>query len=402
MTSYTPTVTILILNWNGRRLLPGCLAALEALDYPDYQVVVADNGSADESLAYVRENHPQVQCIDLGQNLGFGRGNNAALARLSDRREILVLLNNDVVVRPNWLKELVRPLARPEVGVTGAKLLFPDERHVQHAGAELAYPLALSQHFRYKALDQGSPDEEREVDYVTGASMAIRWSLVDQLGLFDPRFAPYYYEEADFCARVRSAGYKVIYAPRAVAIHHESFSAVKGSPQTDYAFHLNRLRYVLKHYTDEQLANDFIPAELKRLQTTPHSAAGLESIRRVYLQTMLEISAEEGDSERKPIILAALGQWWEMSLRIDPEQVPGIINGKPVLDPVFRKLQAGWRAFSTKVLFWPMVKRQRAGNALLWRLALELGQHRTDDPVDEKEIAQQIAALRQEMRRIGQ
>ncbi len=401
MSTYTPPVTILILNWNGRQLLPACLAALAALDYPDFQVVVADNGSTDGSLAYVGENHPQVQCVDLGQNLGFGPGNNAALARLSDKGEVLVLLNNDVTVRPDWLSALVAPLARPEVGVSGAKLLFPDERHIQHAGAEMEYPLAMGQHLGYKALDEGQLDQEREVDYVTGASMAIRGSLADQLGLFDERFAPYYYEEADLCARVRAAGYKVIYAPRAVAIHHESFSAVKGSPQTDYAFHLNRLRYVLKHYSDQQLANDFIPAETKRLYTVPHSAAGLESIRRAYLQAMLEISAEDADSERNRVFLAALGQWWEISLRIDPESVPGFIYGKPVLDPLFRKIQSIWRKIATRVLFWPIVKRQRTSNALLWRLAQELGRQASSQ-AGEEEIAQQIAAMRKALRRIGQ
>jgi GT2 family glycosyltransferase len=399
MTTYTPSVTILILNWNGRQLLPGCLAALAGLDYPDFQVVVADNGSTDESLAYVRREYPQVHCLDLGENLGYGRGNNAALARLDQKSEVLVLLNNDVTVRPDWLRELVGPLARPEIGVAGAKLLFPDERHIQHAGAELDYPLVLGQHLDYKAPDRGQLDEERAVDYVTGASMAIRWSVIDQLGLFDPRFAPYYYEEADFCTRVRAAGYQVIYAPRAVAIHHESFSAVKGSPQTDYAFHLNRLRYVLKHYSDAQLANDFIPAESRRLQSTPHSAAGLESIRRVYLQMMLEVSAGEARSQRDQILLAALGQWWETSLRIDPEHVPGIIHGKPLLDPLFRTIQAGWRAFSTKVLFWPIIRRQRASNALLWRLVLEMSR-RSPQPLGDKEFVDQITSIRNRLSRI--
>jgi hypothetical protein len=203
------------------------------------------------------------------------------------------------------------------------------------------------------------------------------------------------------CTRVRAAGYQVVYAPQAVAIHNESFTAVRGSPQSDYAFHLNRLRYVLKHFSDEQLANDFIPAELNRLQTTPHSAAGLESIRRVYLQTLLEVTAGDAAPARKQIIVAALGNWWETSLRVDPEHVPGFIHGKPLLDPLFRRTLAAWRAFSTKVLLWPVVKRQRASNALLWRVASELAQQ-PSMPAGDDEIGRQIADLRQQLRRIGQ
>lgn len=400
MTANSPTVTILILNWNGRQVLPRCLAALETLDYSDYQVVVADNGSADDSLVYVRENHPQVQVIEIGRNLGFARGNNAAFRRLEEKRDVLVLLNSDVYVRPDWLRALVDPFSDPATGISGAKLLFPDELHIQHAGAEVEYPLAISHHYAYQEVDGDGPEDSRPVPYVTGASLAIRWALAEDLGLFDERFAPYYYEEADLCAQVRAAGYQVIYAPRAVAIHDESFSAVKASPQSDYAYHLNRLRYVLKHYSDEQLTNDFIPAEMTRLQTTPHSAANLESIRRVYLEAMLEVSAADTGTERTRIVLAALGQWWEASLRVDPEHVPGFILGKPVVDPLFRMVQAGWRAFATKVLFWPVVKRQRATNALLWRVALELARLDTTVGGDET-TARQIAAIRQELDRIG-
>jgi hypothetical protein len=399
MATEHPSVTILILNWNGRQVVPRCLSALEALDYPDLRIVVADNGSADDSLAYIRDNHPQVEVIELGHNMGFARGNNAGFARLAHKSDLLVLLNTDVYVRPGWLTALVQPFSRPDTGVSGAKLLFLDEKHIQHAGGEMGYPLAISRHIGYQELDDGQPEDEQEVPYVTGASLAIRWSLAQELGLFDEQFAPYYYEEADLCARVWQAGYKVIYVPQAVAVHHESLSAVKGSPQSDYAYHINRLRYVLKHYTDQQLINDFIPAELVRLQTVPHSAEGLESIRRVYLETMLEVSAAV-PSERKRIVLAALGQWWETSLRVDPEHVPRFIYDKPLLDPVFRKVQAGWRAFATKVLFWPTVKRQRAANALIWRLAMQLSQIDADE-YEPEEVARQIDALRQELEEIG-
>jgi hypothetical protein len=401
MTTHAPSVTILILNWNGRQLLARCLVALQATDYPDLRIVVADNGSSDDSLEYLHENHPEVTVIALGQNLGFARGNNAAFARLEHASDILILLNNDVFVRPGWLEALVAPFADPAVGITGAKLLFPDEIHIQHAGGELEYPSAMSLHYAYRQVDIGQADERREVRYVTGASLAIRWSLADELGLFDERFSPIYYEEVDLCARAGAAGYEILYVPEAEAIHHESFTMVKASPQTDYAYHLNRLRYVFKHYTDLQLAYDFVPAELARLQTVPQSSYGLEAIRRTYLEMMFELTTSASNSEREGVFLAALGQWWEASLRINPERVPSLIYGRPGLDPLFRKLQDGWRMFFTKVLFWPIVKRQRATNALLWRVAQELAVNASSE-LGTGDFAQQIMDLRKELRRIGQ
>ena len=225
MIGYSPSVTILILNWNSRQLLSRCLAALQASTYPDFHIVVADNGSSDDSVTYLGENYPELTVIDLGQNLGFARGNNAAFTRLEHKSEILVLLNNDVFVRPSWLEALVSPFADVAVGITGAKLLFPDETHIQHAGAELEYPLALSHHYFYRQEDHGQADQRQVVPYVTGASLAIRWSLAEQLGLFDERFSPYYYEESDLCARAAAAGFEVLYVPEAVAIHAESYSS---------------------------------------------------------------------------------------------------------------------------------------------------------------------------------
>ncbi len=401
MTAYSPSVTVLILNWNGREVLPQCLDALLTLDYQAFRVIVADNGSNDGSLALVREKYPAVQSIDLGQNMGFSRGNNVAFSRIEDKSELLVLLNNDVYVRPDWLEQLVSPFSAPEVGISGAKLLFPDEIHIQHAGGELEYPSAMAHHIAYKEIDRGQVDDRREVPYVTGASLAIKWSLAEELGLFDEHFSPYYFEEADLCYRTRAAGYKIIYVPEAVAIHHEAFSAVKFDAQTAYAFHCNRLRMVLKHYTDDQLLNDFIPAELIRLQTMPMSADGLESIRRAYLETMLALSSKDALSDSDRTILGALSQWWEASLRVDPEHVPGLILGKPFIDPLFRKVLAVWQLFASKVLFWPIVKRQRATNALLWRAAQELAM-RSSDVQDEELVAKELMSLRKELRRIGQ
>ena len=157
-----------------------------------------------------------------------------------------------------------------KLALLGQNCSFWTAKESNHAGGELEYPLAVSRHLAYGEIDKGQADSRREVPYVTGASLAIRWTLAEDLGLFDERFSPYYFEETDLCYRVRAAGFKVVYIPEAVALHHETFSAVKHSAQSaPTAYHINRLRMVLKHYSDDQLLNDFIPAESSRLQTTP-------------------------------------------------------------------------------------------------------------------------------------
>ncbi len=396
MSANSPSVTVLILNWNGRQLLSRSLAALLDLDYPAYRVVVADNGSTDDSTAYVRDAFPAVSVIELGQNLGFARGNNAALALLEQNSDILVLLNNDVYVRRDWLAELVTPFADPSVGISGGKLLYPDGERIQHAGGELDYPLAYSRHYAYREVDRGQVDKRREVPYVTAAAMAIRWPVAEELGLFDQDFSPYYFEEVDLCYRAAAAGFQVVYVPEAVAIHHESFSTKKRERELGYAFHRNRLRLVFKHYSAEQILNDFIPAELDRLSSTPASSEDLEIIRRVYLETMLDLSGREGRRQGLPALKAGLGQLWEASFRVDPVHVPGPIYGKPLLDPLFRALLKVWHTLAAKVLFWPVIRRQRETNALLWRIVAEWSVESTR-PVDEAALSRRIDELFQEL-----
>lgn len=261
-----PFVSLLVLNWNGRSLLETCLPPLLRLNYPAYEIVVVDNGSTDDSVPYLREHFPTVRLVETGENLGFSRGMNAGLRRAEG--EVVVLLNNDVIVLgEEWLRHLVRPLLQqPDTGITGGKLLFPDRQTIQHAGAFLTSPLAYSQHTGHGEQDNGQYDQARDVPYVTGAAMAIARPVLDDIGLLDEQFHPFYYEEVDFCWRARAAGYRVHYVPQAVALHDESFSLRQASRFQHYTYHRNRLRFVLKHYAAGHFLEIFVPAERARLR----------------------------------------------------------------------------------------------------------------------------------------
>jgi GT2 family glycosyltransferase len=151
------------------------------LDYPNYEVVLVDNASSDDSLTFTRARFPEVKIMANKDNLGFSSGMNVALRQIQS--DVVVLLNNDVVVRPEWLRALIRPLLVDEtIGITGCKLLYPDEQTIQHAGARLSYPLAYTHHHHYQETDAGQDKEIREVEYVTGAAMDIDGRVLDDGG----------------------------------------------------------------------------------------------------------------------------------------------------------------------------------------------------------------------------
>jgi GT2 family glycosyltransferase len=374
MSDYSPSVTVLILNWNGQSLLSRCLSSLLALDYPACRLIVVDNGSTDNSVEQLKAEFPDVGLIEHGRNLGFSRGYNRAIRQLPNDDDILVLLNNDVFVSPDWLAHLVAPFADSAVGVAGCKLLYPDARHIQHAGAELIYPLAMSRHFYYGEVDGGQADELRDVPYVTAAALAVRRELVNDTGLFDEMFSPFYFEEVDLCYRIRASGYRVLYVPEAVAIHHESYSTRRREEYLSHSFQRNRLQFVLKYYTVDQFREDFVPAELDRLRTTPASAEDLDTMSRVYLESMLSLS-EYGryglDRADLPSIWAALDRLWQASMNVEPYRVPGFAFGKPLLEPLVKGLLDLWNAVVARILLWPALRQRHQTNALLSRMIMD-------------------------------
>ena len=299
-------VAILILNWNGRSLLPTCLPPLFDQTYTNHEIVVVDNGSTDDSVAFVREHFPQVRLIQNGENLGFSRGTNAGLRQIS--ADVVVLLNNDVLVQPNWLAELVRPFHQdPQIGIVGCKLLFPDGT-IQHLGAELTYPLAHSHHFYYQEPDSSQITDWQDVPYVTGASLAVRRNVLDSIGLLDEAFHPFYYEEVDFCTRARDAGFRVVVAPQAVAIHDESATMKSVSGLKLQTLHQNRLRYVLKHYSPQQFLQDFVPAETTFGARHP-ILPELDALRLAYFETAVShppVSPEATEAEVTAVRAALL------------------------------------------------------------------------------------------------
>lgn len=253
---------VVILNHNGRHMLAACLGALAHLGAPA-DIIFADNGSTDDSLEYVRARHPGVRRLDLGHNLGFAAGYNQALQGLD--HTWLVLLNNDAVIEPGWLKCLLAFAARnPRAGILGGKLLFsgdargPAGEHlVQSAGASFT-DAGTAFETGWGQPDRGQFEHARAVGAIPAAAMLVRRSVFEALGGFDAGYHAYL-EDVDLCWRAWLRGYEVHYVPAAVAFH--AYGASGGGRLAPYRIRRmqrNRLANIVKNLQTATLPQAWI------------------------------------------------------------------------------------------------------------------------------------------------
>jgi len=274
-----------VVSWNGKIYLKECLDAILAQLGLDDEIIVVDNASTDGSASLVRSGYPQVRLIENEHNLGFAGGVNRGLEVA--RGNILVLINQDVVLRKGCLEALYHRLSKSGPGIVGCKLLYPDGRTIQHAGGIIRLPRGESDHRGYRQIDDGRWDSVEQVDYVTGAVFAFDRTVLNKVGQFDEGFYPGYYEEGDYCFRARAAGFPVIYEPNAVALHHETRSYDTRSVAYHRAMQRGRLRFVLKNFDRQQLT-DFFPAEQEFVRNLP-SAFARQVMASAYLYTLLNM-----------------------------------------------------------------------------------------------------------------
>lgn len=280
-----PALSAIVLLWNGAAYLERCVNSLLAQTQPDLEIILVDNASADGTAALARDRYPALTLVENEKNLGFAGGMNAGIR--ASLAPFVVLINQDSELDQTCLAEQLRTFQEDaRIGAVGAKLLYADRLVLQHAGGFLRYPLALGHHYGYGEIDRGQHDARTDVEYVTGATMALRRSALDEVGLLDERFWPGYFEEVDLCLRLRQAGWRVVFQPNAVAVHTESASLGRNSDRYYAAYHRGRLRFVLKHWTDDEW-KAFVAAEAERYPTL-----GLERERAVLTGVYRELAAE--------------------------------------------------------------------------------------------------------------
>ncbi len=260
-TTTLPLVSVIILNYNGEKFIQRCLQSVIDDSYPQKEIILVDNASQDNSLNLIQfAMVDKIKIVKNPKNYGFPKGCNQGI--LHANGEIIVLLNIDTVVRTNWLHALVEPiLSNNRVGISGSKLLFLDGQHIQFAGGWML-PNCLTYHEGYGESDPNKYNTPHEVEYLTGASMAIRREVLDQAGGLDEGF-PLYYEDLDLCFRTRQQGYRTLYQPDSVVLHFETFGTPKNSRIYYYKYHRGRIRFLIKNYGLRYFLKVFIPAEIR-------------------------------------------------------------------------------------------------------------------------------------------
>jgi GT2 family glycosyltransferase len=242
-----PRVVIVILNWNGLSDTLACLESLASLNHPSGDLLVVDNGSTDGSVEAIQEQFPQVTLIENSENLGFAAGNNVGLRHALDvGADYALLLNNDTEVDPPFLQHLVQVCeADSSIGIAGPLIYYHhDPEIIWSAGGAIDWRrgntcmLGLNE----RDLDQFGI-EPREVDFVSGCAMLVRLTALEQTGLLDERFY-LYYEEVEWCVRIRRAGFKIVHVPQARIWHKITPESRAASPLVHYYMTRNRLLFL--------------------------------------------------------------------------------------------------------------------------------------------------------------
>lgn len=230
-----PSVAIVILNWNGRYFLEKFLPSVYNSTYPELRFIIGDNGSTDDSLAFVRENYPNIELVCNDRNYGFAGGYNRVLEGVD--ADYLVLLNSDVEVTPGWIEPVIAWMeANSDIAATQPKILSFHERHkFEHAGAAGGYidafgfPFCRGRLLSETEEDQGQYNDYCDVFWATGAAFFIRKSCWDQAGGFDADFFAHM-EEIDLCWRLKHLGYRISYCPDSVVYHVGGGTLSKSNP----------------------------------------------------------------------------------------------------------------------------------------------------------------------------
>ena len=218
-----PRVTVVVPNWNGERFLDLCLSSLRNQTFRDFETVLADNGSSDNSVEFVTQNYPEVRVVRLPENRGFTAAVNAGI-KASSEAEYVALLNNDTEVDPGWVEALVRAAERhPEAGLFASKLVdFADRRVLDGAGDALRKS-GLPYRIGHGEIDRGQFEREAFVFGACAAGALYRRPLFEEIGLFDEDFFSNC-EDGDISFRAQLAGYRCLYVPGSVVYHIGSAS----------------------------------------------------------------------------------------------------------------------------------------------------------------------------------
>lgn len=253
-------VSVVILNYNGKRFIEDCIASVEKQrGYPHrlIETIVVDNGSTDGSVGFVKKKFRGVKLIENGRNLGFSEGNNIGFKESVG--DYVLLLNNDATIEPSWIRTALESFPKNAAAI-GGKIYFWGSKRLWFAGG-VVDSFGNTSHRGFNSEDVGQFDKIGETDYMSGCAIMVSKKAVKELGiLFDPVYSPIYYEEVDFCTRARKQGYKIVYNPALVAHHKVSQTTGQGRRAVFYMTK-NRMIFMRRHIPAWRLS---IPLSIAR------------------------------------------------------------------------------------------------------------------------------------------
>lgn len=252
-------VAIVILNWNGKRLLEQFLPSVTRYsNLPGMDIFVADNASTDDSVAFLKLNYPNIKCIELSENFGFAEGYNQALKQVE--AEYYVLLNSDVEVTANWLKPMVDYMDNnADVVAIQPKILAQKQKtHFEYAGAsggyidKLGFPFCRGRIFDTVEYDHGQYNTIQNIFWASGACMFIRSQDYFEVGGLDARFFAHM-EEIDLCWRLRARGKRIVCLPKSTVFHVGAATLKKESPNKVFLNFRNNMLMLYKNLDSEKV-----------------------------------------------------------------------------------------------------------------------------------------------------
>ena len=258
---YYPLVSIITVNYNQTEVTCALLESLNKISYPNFEVIVVDNHSTEDDPKRIKQLYPNIVFVENPINYGFAAGNNYGLMKA--RGEYVLLLNNDIEVPARFMEPLIEKLEQnPGIGAVSPKIKFyyqPDT--IQYAGyTPIGKVTMRNSAIGYWEKDRGQYDKDYETAYAHGAAMMVPMHIVKEIGLMSYIFF-LYYEEADWCARIKQAGYKIYYVGNSYILHKESVSTGKLSALKIYYQNRNRIVFMRR----SQSGKDFYLALLYQL-----------------------------------------------------------------------------------------------------------------------------------------
>ncbi len=246
--SHLPLVSFLTVNYNQPEVTVKLLQSLQNLNYGNWEVTVVDNGSKPSNLKDKVLGFSKAKFVETGKNLGFAGGNNAGLPYC--KGEYIFFINNDTEVEPQLLDSLVELLEKDkQIGMISPKIRFyQGEQLIQYAGATAMSSITIRNNgIGDREVDRGQYDDIRETAYIHGAAMIVPRVVIEEVGpMYDDYFL--YYEEYDWCERIRRTGYKILYCGLVTVYHKESVSTGQNSPLKVYYLTRNRLLFARRNY----------------------------------------------------------------------------------------------------------------------------------------------------------